>query len=99
MSTDEPLLPDAPAELVEWMKRFGGFRGSVDPAALTEATMRALEEATRRTGGNREAAFALLAADGLITHAVGGLAKAEDPESELLTLIGRLASGGGEGPR
>jgi hypothetical protein len=104
MSPDGPPLEDAPgedapAELVEWMERFGVFQGGVDPEALAEAAIRALEEATRRTGGNREAAFALLAADGLITRAVGELAKAEDPEADLLALISRVAAGSGEGPQ
>lgn len=99
MSPDGPPLEDAPAELVEWMKRFGVFQGGVDPESLAEAAIRALDEATRRTGGNREAAFALLAADGLITRAVGEFAKAEDPEAELLALISRVAAGSGEGPR
>ena len=99
MNEHERPSAGAPPELLEWIERFGGVVGGAEPGDLCDAALRALDEAAlRTTGRTREAAFALLAADALITEAVGRLAETEDPEAELLSLIDRIASATDEGP-
>jgi hypothetical protein len=84
--------PAAPDPLMDWMRRFGG----VEPAGAgahetAEAALRALGEALSRPGRDREGAYALLAADALLTDAARGLAGGHDPESGLLELMDRIA--------
>ena len=98
MSEHERPSAGVSPELLEWIERFGGVVGGAEPGDLCDAALRALDEAAVRTGRTREAAFALLAADALITEAVGRLAETEDPEAELLSLIDRIASATDEGP-
>ena len=98
MSEHDRPSAGAPPELLEWIERFGGVVGSAELGDLCDAALRALDEAALRTGRTRGAAFALLAADALITEAVGCLAEAEDPEAELIALIDRIASATDEGP-
>ena len=74
----------APPELMTWMRRHGDPDGDLE--TLVRAAMDALDDAIKR-GSDRSAAFALLAADGLLTRAVERLAGSSDPESELLKLV------------
>jgi hypothetical protein len=81
------------------MSRFGGASDGVGADDLRAAAMRALQEALRRPGRDREGAFALLAADGLLTYAVEDLASSSDPEwafSALLAEVAAAAEGSGE---
>lgn len=107
---DEAGTPSAtrtpPREVLEWYARFGG--GAVEDAARpsTGTSERALEErlrgglaalgeALRRTGRDREGAYALLAADGLLTDAVLAGVEAEDPDAAfraILAAVGREAT-------
>ncbi len=92
--TPDPSAPqDAPPELIKWMERFGGSVGDAEPEALAKEALRALEAALSQPGRNRDAAFALLAADGLMTRAVEQLALAADPEAGLRALIESMRSG------
>lgn len=86
-----------PSELLCWIERFGGARLESGGEALTEAALRALDHAIARPGRERETAFALLAADALMTAAVECLAEADDPEARMRELVERLAIGGGQG--
>jgi len=90
-------VPDA---LREWMARFGGPGGAAFPdrdpdtrraGEAAEAAFRALREAAARPGRDREGAFALLAADALLTEAARGLLAAEEPETALTDLLERVA--------
>lgn len=84
--------PELPARLADWIARFGGVEHPEgDPQAAAEAALRALREALARPGRNREGAFALLAADALLTEASRGLLEAEDPEEALIALMDRIA--------
>ncbi len=87
----------APPELVEWMKRFGGVAEEAEQKDFVEAALRALEVSLARPGRDREAAYALLAADGLMTYAVELLAVAEDPEAGLWALVESIATGSAGG--
>ena len=83
-------VPAPPAEVVEWMVRFGDGSGGKG-GAPSDMGVRALAEAMARPGRDREGAYALLAADGLITYAVEDAARAADPEAALLALVSRVA--------
>jgi hypothetical protein len=87
--TPSPGVPDA---LTDWILRFGGMDGA-DPGAdeAAEGALRALREALARPGRDREGAYALLAADALLTEAARGLVDGPDPESGLLELMDRIA--------
>ena len=92
--TPDSLSPRrVPPELVEWMKRFGGMAGKAEPQELGEAALRALKVSLARPGRDQEAAYALLAADGLMTYAVERVAAAEDPEVGLRALVESITSG------
>ncbi len=92
MTPKQPSLDAIPPELVEWMERYRRS-GGAEPEDLVEAALRALDASLARPGRNREAAFALLAADGLMTSALEQLASSENPEMEMRTLIRSIASG------
>jgi mannose/cellobiose epimerase-like protein (N-acyl-D-glucosamine 2-epimerase family) len=83
----------APPELVEWMKRYGGVAEEAEQQDFVEAALRALKVSLARPGRDREAAYALLAADGLMTYAVELMATAEDPEARLWALVESVATG------
>jgi hypothetical protein len=88
--------PGLPEALGEWIARFGGAdAGGLDADALTEGALRALREALARTGRNREGAYALLAADALLTAAAQESANGDDPDGALSALLSRVA---GEAP-
>ncbi len=89
MSPDQAhrRTPAPPPALVGWVERYGGVAPDASGAALSEAGTAALEAALRTPPGEREAAWALLAADALITWAVEDAAGAPDPERELAHLL------------
>jgi hypothetical protein len=90
MSSAPP--PELPGPLADWIAQFGGVeQPEGDPPAAAEAALRALREALARPGRNREGAFALLAADALLTEASRGILEAEDPEEALIELMDRIA--------
>jgi len=79
-----PVIPEA---LADWMGAFGWDGGPGDPEALAGSGVRALVRSLDHTGGDREGAYTLLAADGLITLAVEALAAKSDLEEGLHHLI------------
>lgn len=85
--------PTPPAEVAAWMERFAG-EGADAGEALVEGTLTALGETLARPGRSREAAFALLAADGLLTYAVEDAARARDPEGALRGILERVSVSG-----
>ncbi len=76
------------------MERYGGTTPKTGGEALAEAALRALDYAVARPGREREAAFALLAADALMTTAVEHLLEADDPQARLEELVERISSEG-----
>jgi hypothetical protein len=82
-----PLTGDFPAPVLEWIARFGSVPPDGDAGALTAGGLRALRAAITRPGRDREGAFALLAADGLLTLAMERLADVDDPERALFELL------------
>lgn len=95
-----PEPPSAPGPLAEWIRRFGGVEpgdGGLGSGELADGGLRALREALARPGRDREGAYALLAADALLTRAARELAGEEDPETVLEGLIRRVAEEGAGG--
>ena len=88
-----------PAELRDWMDRYGGVARGAGADALADGAFRALAHAVARRGRSREAAFALLAADALMTGAVDRHLAADDPEARMRALVERIAAGGSPGER
>ena len=93
-------LADAPPKLVELMVAALPEDGEV-PEALAAGAMSLYEQVLRGTGG-REDALPLLAADALLTHALGARAEMDaDGVGEFAEVwggagrIGGLAEGGG----
>ncbi len=76
--------------LSEWIRRFGAA-GPGESAS--DAGLRALEASLERPGRDREGAWALLAADALLTEACEeAVARAvEDPEERLEALLRRVS--------
>lgn len=93
MTTD----PRGPAsvvvtELVAWMERYGGVTPEGEDAqVLIDGARRALRAALSGGARERETAYALLAADGLITSAVERLAEGPDPAEAFRVLLDRVA--------
>lgn len=87
----KPVPPDA---LVDWVRRFGQVEPDVHGPELVEGALRALAAALERPGRHREGAFALLAADALLTWACEDAVRAADPETVLLDLLARLGPQG-----
>jgi hypothetical protein len=90
-----------PPELDAWIRRYGetahgGTGADARGHALLDGAMRALEEAVRRPGRDRDGAHALLAADALLTRACEEAAEAEGPEQRLLAILARLREREGE---
>lgn len=79
--------PAPPLELKEWLTVPDRGLPLVD--ALVEGGHEALEEAMRRPGRDREAAFYLLAADALLTYACEAAAAAADVEEQLRSILER----------
>jgi hypothetical protein len=84
--------PGTPAELLEWMRRYAAVSPEAAVPELLAGVRRALRHTLAHPGRDREAAFSLLAADGLLTLAVQRLAEADDPESQLRALVAALAA-------
>ena len=99
MSREGLRASDVPAELRDWMERYGGVARGDRADALADGALRALAHAVARRGRSREAAFALLAADALMTGAVDRHLAADDPEARLRALVERIAAGGSPGER
>ncbi len=74
------------------MREQGGVSPEGDVDALVSGACRALGYALDRPGRDREAAFALLASDGLLTLAVERHAEAEDPEKELRAVMAAVSA-------
>ena len=81
-----------PEELLEWVRTYTGASPEADVGELVAGVRRALEHSLSHPGRDRQAAYSLLAADGLLTLAVARLADAEDPEARLRALIDALAA-------
>jgi hypothetical protein len=80
-----PAPPDA---LARWVERYGeGVSPTATGPALISAGCTALEAALRLPPAEREAAWALLAADALVTWSVEDAAGASDPEQELARIL------------
>lgn len=92
MTAWQESTPPPPDSVREWMERFGGEGLDGDAASLTRGALRALREALARPGRDREAAYALLAADGLLTYAVEALLERSDPDAALTELMDRVAA-------
>ena len=99
MSDEFPGGAGVPSELLGWMERYGGVGLEAGGDGLTEGAFRALDHAAAGPRRGRETAFALLAADALMTEAVERLFASEDPGVRVRALVERLASGGGPGAR
>jgi hypothetical protein len=84
--------PEPPAEMGEWMSRFGEFLPGSSSDDFASAGLRALQEALRRPGRENEGAFALLAADGLLTYAAGDLVESDAPARAFEALLARVAA-------
>ena len=80
-----------PAELLEWVRTYAGASPEADVDELLAGVRRALQHSLKHPGRDRQAAYSLLAADGLLTLAVERLADAEDPEARFHALIEALA--------
>lgn len=83
---------DVPERLGAWIERFGGAAAAEGAEGATEAALRALREALERPGRDREGAYALLAADALLTEAAEKLLAADDPDGALRALVARVAA-------
>jgi hypothetical protein len=80
----------APGGLQEWVASFGGVSDPVGDARLLEAAKNALGAALRLPPEAREAAWALLAADALLTWGVEAAASAPDPEAAMARVLERV---------
>ena len=100
MNTDFVLRLEPPPLRVEaWMERFGGRRQEIETHdTLLGAGTEALRQALMRPGRDREGAYALLAADALVTRAVGRAVEAADPEDALRALLVGVAAEAPEAP-
>ena len=81
------------------MDRYGGVARGAGADALADGAFRAFAHAVARRGRSREAAFALLAADALMTGAVDRHLVADGPEARMRALVERLAAEGSPGER
>lgn len=87
-----------PPELAAWIERYGGISPGVGTEAPVEGARRALGAALAGELRSRQTAYALLAADGLITSAVEDMAGDEDPSAAFLTLLKEVARDAAGGP-
>jgi hypothetical protein len=74
------------------MHRYAEASPHEDVDGLLEGVRRALRYSLAHPGRDREAAFSLLAADGLLTLVVERLADADDPEARIRALVAELAA-------
>jgi hypothetical protein len=89
-------MPTPPAPVLAWVDRFG--RGAPGASSLHARGAGALETALRTPSGSREAAWALLAADALLTWAVEDAADAREPAAALREIL-QTAQSPRVGPR
>jgi len=82
--------PPPPVELREWLTLGEGDLPLVE--ALADAGRTSLEEAVRRPGRDRDAAFHLLAADAFFTYACEAAAETEDVEAALRGVLSRIGT-------
>ncbi len=75
--------PEPVSVILEWVNRFAGVEPDVGGSTAMEGAHRALAEALTRPGRDREGAYALLAADALLTWATEDAAHADDPAAVL----------------
>lgn len=86
--------PPPPAALASWVRRFGDTEVEARGEVLLQGALRALEAAMDRPGRDRDGAFALLAADALLTWACEDAACSADPETELSGILERVCEVG-----
>jgi len=79
-----------PPEVREWMEQYGRVPLDGSASELTRGAVRALREALGRPGRVREGAYALLAADGLLTYTIEACLNEEDPEAGLRDILAIL---------
>jgi hypothetical protein len=86
-----------PKGLRDWIREYGALAADEGGSAeeMEAAATQALAAALARQGGSREGAFALLAADSLLTSLCEGAADASDPASRLESLVRRVSVAGG----
>lgn len=82
--------PAPPLELQEWLALPDHELPLVD--GLAEAGRVSLQEAERRLGRDREAAFYLLAADAFFTYACEAATETEDVEAALRGVLSRIGT-------
>lgn len=87
MNADESGVPP---EVREWMEQYGRVPLDGSAPELTRGAVRALREALGRPGRVREGAYALLAADGLLTYTIEACLNEEDPEAGLRDILAIL---------
>lgn len=103
----ERLEPPVPASFAGWLDRIPEERGETDDVAarrpsldaLLEGGLAALGDALgggREPRADREGAFELLAADGLLTYACQAALDADDPEAALRRLVAEVDGVRGE---
>ena len=89
--SDLPSASGVPEPLEQWIRRFAGVEGrDGDTDDLAEGGIRALREALARPGRDREGAYALLAADALLTRAAETALNDPDPDAALRELMERV---------
>ncbi|CAN5698004.1 hypothetical protein BH23GEM11_BH23GEM11_08410 [soil metagenome] len=88
--------PPPPAPVLAWVERFGSASPSSE--SLCDRGAGALSVALDAPSGEREAAWALLAADALLTWAVEDAADAPEPAAALGEVL-RAAQDPRNGPR
>jgi hypothetical protein len=89
--SDLPSTARVPEALEQWIRRFAGLEGKDgDADDLAAGGIRALREALARPGRDREGAYALLAADALLTRAAEAALDDPDPEAALRDLMERV---------
>ena len=82
----------APAELLEWVRTYAGASPDAEVDELLAGVERALRHSLAHPGRDREAAFSLLAGDGLLTLAVERIADDGVTEARLRALIEALSA-------
>ena len=91
----EGRVPPVPIAFRPWMEEprtmGSANRSGPSPEALAEAAEKALTRSLGPSGRERDGAFDLLAADGMITYACEAIvAKSSDPLPGLRTVVRRL---------
>lgn len=82
--------PPPPRPVEEWAHEHAGVGLAARGEALVDGAVRAIEAALARPGRDRDGAFALLAADALLTYACEDAAADPDPEASLMEILSRV---------